>query len=264
MGYSGGYLPEENKENVGPIIFIIVFGFLALVVIVFTLVAMMVRTADRQIEEAQAARQTATAEYYFSLADPEKFPDVVVRDTFDTDDYNPNDWPVGPWYDKYVISREKITGGVYRVEAEAKQNFIEWRFPEINYVRDFYLEVDAKIVEAPLGSQVGVVFRHHLGNYYVLYLYPDDDYFSLSLDYDGEWTSLDFGSVALHQDGMNNVKVVGIGSKFGIFINDTFVSEVEDDHLNYGKMGVMFGLDEEGDEGVFEFDNFELRTSTGD
>lgn len=263
MGYSGNYTEEENKENVGLIVFVLVVGFLLIMVMFAAVFFMSMRASVRRVEGTQTARvetrvaqQTATAEYCSSLAVREDYPNLVIHDTFIS---NVNEWPVGIWDDDYVKSSEEIIGGVYRIEAEAKKRgFIEWRFPEIDRLSDFYLTVDTHLDNKVIGDELGVVFRVSNGNYYTFY-YQESGYYRISLFFEDEWTNLEKGYFTGLKEGMNTIKVIALGSDFCFFINDNFIAEVNNSELSSGNAGIMFGLDEEGDFGVFEFDNFEIR-----
>lgn len=267
MGYSGNFNEGDNKENVGLIIFILVVGFLCIILMFAGAAAFSMQSSVRRFEETltarvetRAAKQTATAGYFFSLSGFDQFPFVVLDEKFDD---NKNSWSIGRSTSEYAAESTLINHGVYHVEVEANKGFVSWRYPVIGNVDDFYLEVDLEKVEGNLDAEYGVVFRVAGGDFYTFYLYGNDRY-RISLSYDDEWTTLKSGHFTDLKEGMNTLKVVAHGDHFFFFINGRYLAEIEDDQIPSGKVGIYYGMDYMGDQGVFEFDNLLLRATTSD
>jgi hypothetical protein len=131
-------------------------------------------------------------------------------------------------------------------------------------VSDFVLSVQARRVRGPkVTGEYGVIFRvSRLPggdlNYYRFGV-ADDKTFHVALRHDGEWTRLiewtDENAIKPGQE--NHLVVIARGSTFRFLINGDEIALVEDATLREGKAGLLISLDE-GDEGVFEFDDFEV------
>ena len=71
-----------------------------------------------------------------------------------------------------------------------------------------------------------------------------------------EWTE----TSAIITGETNRLEVVVQGEHMLFYINDQFVAEAFASEITGGTAGLIVGLDEEGQEGVWEFYSFELRT----
>ena len=64
-------------------------------------------------------------------------------------------------------------------------------------------------------------------------------------------------------DAPNRLTVIADREFFLLFINDQYLTTLFDDRLANGSAGVLTGLSNTGDQGVWTFDNFVLRTPDG-
>jgi serine/threonine protein kinase len=185
----------------------------------------------------------------------------LLRDSFDS---NKNGWDEGEDNDEYSSGGQYITSGRYRWEAVAHQGFIWWTTPDMESVSDFVLSVRSRRVRGPkVTGEYGVIFRVSRSyegdlNYYRFGV-TDDKMFHIALQYNGEriqlidWTDED----AINPGQENQLVVIARGSTFRFLINGEEIGLVEDATLQDGTAGLFISLDD-GDEGVFEFDNFEV------
>jgi len=70
-----------------------------------------------------------------------------------------------------------------------------------------------------------------------------------------DWTE----SPAIIQGETNRLEVLAQGGNILLYINDQFVAEVFNSETSSGTAGLLVGLDEENQSGIWEFYNFELR-----
>jgi hypothetical protein len=184
---------------------------------------------------------------------------LIFDDTFDD---NRNEWPLEEDDDDLASVSWKIEDGKYMWDALAKQGFIYWTYPSVPIATDFTLSVDAQQVEGPYDGQYGLVFRLLDENNYYLFLIDQDKNYSFDLYNEGEWFTLDQGTIspAVMQNDENRISVIGEKITFRVYINDIFINETIDQTLTSGKFGIAIGLTYPQDRAVFEFDNFELRS----
>jgi len=183
---------------------------------------------------------------------------ILLQDTFDT---APLDWPSGESSGEFADIVWSIQSGLFRWEATAHQGFVWWAHPTSESAGDFLLSVDVHVLEAPSSAYAGVFF--HMANddeYYGYYIRPNGEFEIDKQTQDGwvtliPWTS----NPAARAADQNRLHVLGQGNTYAFFINGALVTTLEDADFSSGYMGLIIGMDEEGDAGVFEFDNYELR-----
>ncbi|MEJ5239608.1 MAG: family 16 glycoside hydrolase [Anaerolineales bacterium] len=185
---------------------------------------------------------------------------IIFNDSFDD---NRNDWPVSLDIENeyWFTLTQQVTNGVYRWEGKAKQDLVHWAYPDIRSVTDFRVSVSFRQVSGDMDAQAGVVFRLTDNGYYMLKVSPESQEYVLDLWHNGQWVTLiDWTPTsAILPKEWNRIEVEANGSLFTIWINGVFVDNVSDSTLARGKMGVMMGFFDPGDEAIFEFDNFEVR-----
>jgi RsiW-degrading membrane proteinase PrsW (M82 family)/tetratricopeptide (TPR) repeat protein len=183
---------------------------------------------------------------------------IVLSDLFDA---NVNDWPTGEYSSEWITGGgRRITNGKYRWKAEARKGVVSRSQPDITPVSDFYLAVEARKLNGPENSAYGLIFRQRDGDYYFFRI-RDDQRFRLALRYEGQWeTVIDWTKTsAIRPNEVNRLTVLAEGSHFLFYINGHYAGEADDKRLSSGTTSVAIELDA-GDEAIFEFDNFELRS----
>jgi hypothetical protein len=208
--------------------------------------------------EAAGREATRQAEQNLSfLATARGWP-ALLNDDFSADN---GAWPVGSESDDLASSTWILSGGIYRWEAQAADNFVWWTYFESDPLTDFYLAADLRLVEGPPDSETGLIFRHTGENDYYLAEIDGQGDFSVYSHLNGEWESLlPWTAVAgLDPSQTNRLAVLAEGTQFLFFINDSYLGSLSDDRLASGLTGFAIGLSNPGDKGAWEFDNYELR-----
>jgi len=203
-------------------------------------------TATLQAQDAQAAAENAAGNW-----------NVILTDTFDS---NNNNWLVDPSDDEFALTTYQVADGKYRWDTTAHQSFISWVRTDTKPLTDFYLSVEVNQVEGSNSADYGVIFREDdNSNFYYLGINGLGEY-ALYLYYK-EWDILiDFTHTDLiHPGESNRVTVIGDGPHFILFINDQYLTEITNEKIPEGVTALAVELANEGDQAVFEFDNFELR-----
>ena len=215
----------------------------------------------RIANQAYAAEATATAQFYQShRTEASQWP-VVLTETFDD---NAHEWSLGKDTGDFANIEFQLLGGKFRWEATALQGFAWWSYPTIELVSDFYLSLEIQTYSSSTTSYAGVVMRLtsilDSSQYYMFEIRQSGEY-SFDLRTDEGWTSL-IGwtpSPAIHPSVVNTLEVMAEGDTFSFFINGEWVADARDSTLSSGRTGLVVGLEEAGDSGTWEFDNFVVR-----
>ena len=170
-------------------------------------------------------------------------------------------WPVGEGSFEQGVFDKRMEDGVYRIYATAKFPSYYGETPWIyKTFSNFSLSVEAGQISGLTNGDYGVSFRENKSGFYSFTIY-DSGKFVIYIYFEGEWERLKVGQY-IPSGGEykpRKITVIARGSNFYCFVNDVFLTQFEDDRLLSGKVGVMIGLDNAGDQAVFEFDNFEVR-----
>jgi len=140
---------------------------------------------------------------------------------------------------------------------------LAWSLCENHPFADFVMEVDATQVEGVDDNGYGMVFRYTDGSdeYYVFAISGDGFYV---FAFDGvkmdspeillDWTE----SSAINQGTQtNHLKVVAVGGKFQLYVNDQFLNEVQDARISSGTVG-FFVLSSDAGGSHISFDNLKV------
>lgn len=183
---------------------------------------------------------------------------VIFRERYVSNDV---DWPIFTEDGDLAAIDVSIEGGKYRWDAQAKQGFVWWAYPNLESLSNVYVEVEATQLEGATYGEMGLVvrltedrfylFRVSGGEYYSLYRSDPDGWSDLI-----EWTRTN----TLSTTGTNTIGLLAFEDHFYLFINDHLIAEATDEELDAGVVGVAVGLDEEADEGLFEFDNLVIKS----
>ena len=183
---------------------------------------------------------------------------VVLADTFDS---NKNKWTNKSTDDEFAAVDYQVTDGRYVWTATAKQSYIGWVRANTKALSDFSLSVEVRQVSGPDTADYGVLFREdEQGNFY--YFGMNNEGRFILYEYKDEWsTLLDITVTDLVQPGeVNRITVIAEGAQFTFFVNDQYLATFTDEHIAKGGVALAVEMAQEGDQAVFEFDNFELRT----
>jgi hypothetical protein len=234
---------------------------------------------------SKRARENERDEAVAALDRARKYP-ILFTDDFNA---NENNWPVGENADGSLEESRSIQNGVYRWEIVANEPSISWAWIDGEDISDFYLRVEARL-DRSVGTWTayfGPAFRvnprwmefYAFGHsefverkgggdeeyfhysYYRFVRFTDNNPEILRSDYAGS-TSSNFPGlpeVRHPPDGMVNIVVVAEGSQFWCFIDGEYVTQVEDDALARGWVGLALMVPNSGEHTIVEFDRIELR-----
>jgi hypothetical protein len=152
--------------------------------------------------------------------------------------------------------------GEYRLVVN-RENYMAWSYPVSGQeFADLAIEVDARQVEGSLESTFGLIVRHQVDDdHYYWFQISGDGYYSVELKWDGEWTFLQEWepSNAINQGlgATNHLRVIGTGDWFIFYVNDTRLTDVIDDTLRSGRVGLAAGAYDDPPV-VVHFDNLSV------
>jgi len=215
-------------------------------------------TATAQAQRAiRMATQIATDlnSIYETIA---KWP-VIISDPFDE---NSIGWATGEDVEPELASIHwELQGGKYRWEAQAVDSFVWWAVPDMDELTDFHVQVAARQMNNPELGEYGLVYRlTEDGSYYLFEINEQGQYAVFLHLPDGWETVRDWNFTSAVLPGQTNVLAVAAeGDEFYFFVNERMVSRFKDARLPAGKVGLLIGLSNPGDQSAWVFDDFELR-----
>jgi hypothetical protein len=146
--------------------------------------------------------------------------------------------------------------GVYR------DNYVTWGNPEGQQFTNLQIEVDVRTMEGPLDNNFGILVRYQPDddNFYWFEI-SADGYYSVDLMQAGEWVGLvDWAESDAINQGLgatNHLVVVCNRDQFTFYVNDTYLTVVNDATFDSGNIGLAAGTyDEPGS--VIHFDNLKI------
>ncbi|MGQ9598028.1 MAG: zinc ribbon domain-containing protein [Anaerolineae bacterium] len=156
-------------------------------------------------------------------------------------------------------ARAEYSDGGYRVGVY-RTDYVAWGNPAADrQFDDITVEVDARQVEGPVGSNFGLLIRYQPDdeNFYWFEI-SSDGYYSVDLMRAGQWVTLvDWNTSDAIEQGIgatNHLKVECIGNRFLFYVNGLLLTEVTDSAFRSGNIGLAAGtFDEPGT--VVYFDN---------
>ena len=251
---------QKGSSTKGLVKKIIIIGILLLAVLV--VIGMMITPSPDPPKPTYTTRPTTRPLTTTTPPPTTTAPSVsIVSDSFNS---NVNDWRTGSRSDDYATNKWSLINGKYRWDAWAHKPFNWYVQPAIKTLSDFHLTVEVQQISGPENAAYGVVVRLVDAENFYHFAISNTQRYVFSLQYKDEWIQLiDWTtSSAIRPGEVNKIEVIAEGSYFSFLINDQFISDVYDDRLVSGKVGVSIDLYTAGDTGVFEFDNFEISTST--
>jgi hypothetical protein len=129
------------------------------------------------------------------------------------------------------------------------QNLIAWSLNErAGTFKDFILEVDARQVSGPDNNDYGLLFRYQDEDNFYSFGVSGDGYYSLYKKVRGEWVAIvDWTESAYVNKGRstNRLKVVAKGPEISLYVNDHFLTKVQDESIDEGYIGIYAGTFDE-------------------
>jgi hypothetical protein len=185
---------------------------------------------------------------------------LIISDKFAD---NSHQWPTGTDDGNLSKVTINIDNGKLHWEAHAKESFIYWAYPSIDPVKNFYLSIEGEIISGPDTEDYGVAFRMADADNYYLFRIDRSQEYELEVRINAGWTTLiDWTSApAIHSSGLNRITIIGKADQFVFLINNQIVTNTSLTQIDKGQAGVVIGIYDKGENGVFEFDDFEFRSS---
>jgi hypothetical protein len=155
--------------------------------------------------------------------------------------------PASGWdaWDNGGTSGTYVDGG-YRLAVNL-EDYMAWSHPaDTKELKDFAIEVDARQVDGSLDSTFGPIVRVQAEEeQYYWFQISGDGYYSVELKEDDEWIRLAGwqASSAIKQglDATNRIRVICYGDRFSLYVNGTHLTDVTDDTLRAGIIGLAAG-----------------------
>ncbi len=148
-------------------------------------------------------------------------------------------------WDDYLTSG-KYVDGEYRL-AVVPEKYIVWSHPAPDRkFKDFAVEVDARQIQGSLDGYFGLIVRHDVDKerYYWFQISGSGHYWVDKM-WEGERIALKEGeapdAVKTGLDATNQIQVICYRDRFRFSVNGTLVTELTDDSLRTGVVGLAVG-----------------------
>jgi len=153
--------------------------------------------------------------------------------------------------------------GVYRIAVNVPDLAIWANRLQPEQWTGVVVEVEGYLAAGPIDNQYGLIVRYRdQGNFY-LFSVASDGLYSVQMMRNDQWIDLRpwTASQAVRQgNGVNALRVECQGSVMRFFVNDEFLTEIEDTTFPSGGIGLLAGTFIEGGV-VVHFDNLVVRTA---
>jgi len=128
---------------------------------------------------------------------------------------------------------------------------------------DLIVEVDGTLVDGPVNSMYGVLFRYGLqGDEFYVFAVSGDGFYTLIVDGSKHTKSdvvVDWTEASAIKKGQdtNHLKVIATGDNIEYYVNDQLLGKTTDDRLSTGTIGFFAGSTADGGVRV-SFDNLKI------
>jgi hypothetical protein len=182
----------------------------------------------------------------------------IVSDTFET---NQSDWYVDTDDDEYAKIIYQVKDGKYIWNATSHQGFVQRMRANPVSFDDFYFALEATQPGFTTAADYGIIFREDSSSNYYYFSINNKGQYTFWLYYKLEWTALieSTRSEIILPRKANKLAVLATGDHFIFFINDQYVTEIHNDTLDKGRVGMAAEISEPDLDIVFEFDNILLK-----
>jgi hypothetical protein len=193
---------------------------------------------------------------------PREWP-VQLSDDFSS---NANAWGEGTSEDNFAVVNRSFTDGTYHVDIQAKSSVFYRTQIQRDLGNRFLIGIDVQLLSGAADqTNYDLVFRYNAdgsgGVSYYTFGVSDALTYRVDRYSDGAWTNLQSQttSSAIKPGAINRLEVAGQDGVYSFFINGEQVTTISDTQLTGGKVGLGVSVFKSGSNGVFSFDNFELR-----
>ncbi|MCJ7624085.1 MAG: hypothetical protein MUO76_11325, partial [Anaerolineaceae bacterium] len=180
-----------------------------------------------------------------------------------SDDFSaPGIFHNGDLDNEYWYGNKSNIGGRLRWDLTAYKGFYHYEETETGIYYDSLITVECEQISGSTEGVLGLVLRwsNDVEKYYFMINTNTQEYRFL-VYVGGEWvTFVDEFSPSIKINSLNKISILAEGSQFSIFINDDFITQIEDASLFSGEIGIMAGLFDPDETAVFEFDNLIIKT----
>jgi hypothetical protein len=211
--------------------------------------------------QARTLSATATAQARQAVLEQALSWPAVVSDPFEDNHLN---WPSGDSTDPLADIHWEIADGRYRWKAQANDSFVWWTMPDVQSGSDFYLAVTLQQTGGPPEGEAGLVFRlSDDDEQYYLYEVNQQGQFAVYIHDAEAWEALsDWQAAPAYKAGQpNRLGVIAQGQQLTFVLNNQVIDSIRDGRLSARRSGLLIGLSNSGDQGEWEFDDFEVRQS---
>jgi hypothetical protein len=171
------------------------------------------------------------------------------------------------------VAQWKLRGNADNIQLSFEDNLLRWEFDNASggqrvaildntpIIDNFEYSADIKTISGD--SQPSLVFRHSADGYYIFYLLPQSNMFSLMAwsNESGDWVPVIEWSKSQHINSelgaINTLKIIAKNELIRIFINGNEEGIKSDYTFNDGKIGVGIGI-ANSLSGEYEFSNFQF------
>jgi hypothetical protein len=184
---------------------------------------------------------------------------VVFQDSFAD---NSNQWPVGlSSSPEFGSINRQVASGRYRWEVNGVNPSVWWAATDQVNEADFYLAATVRQVSGSEVGEFGVIFRKNSNQDYLVFKISNIGRYALYLYKDASWKALiDWSDTALILKGADNrLEVVAQGNLISLLLNGSLVDQYNQESLSEGQAGFFVGTSIQGEKGLWEFDDFEIR-----
>ncbi len=239
---------------------LIVVGLVCIIGLVGVLSFFIIIESDGDM--VQAVSNGATVEDSPTLESGSDSPtlrgDVLFEETFDT---NENGWDTGVLEDEYGRETGSIEDGIYTLQVTAEQPvYIERQLPDRDF-DDLVLTVDITPTDSDEHYAYGVTFRQNDDlDSYVVELGNDQTFGVFRFDDEG-WTTLQDWTVseAILPGETNTLTVIAEDSRLAFLVNGQPLTDLHDEALSTGTVGLVVEVFQEGQSATVQFDNLVIR-----
>lgn len=171
-------------------------------------------------------------------------------------------WYNGDLDSEWWYGNKSNVSGKLRWEMTAYKGFYHFEKAETSIYYDFIVTVECEQISGSTNGVMGLILRwsNDVDKYYFTINTNTQEYEFL-LYQGGEWATLVAEtSPSIIINSLNKMTILAEGSSFTIFINDDFITLIEDASLFSGEIGLIAGLFNPDETAVFEFDNMIIKT----
>ncbi len=190
---------------------------------------------------------------------------VIGLERFDNNDAN---WNVGKSSstDGATSGDNEIANGKYtwQMSTNSSKGAYYTALARLDPHDTFYLAVDAKSSPTSIKEFYGLIFHSQGTNEnYQFRVYPKIEWFSVRYRNvsTNTWITLLYLPASGLKSGENQIAVVALNSEYWFYINDTPVGHVTNTKITGGLVGLIAGVDANGNNTSVEFDNLEYRST---